>query len=336
MTSQSISQSVLQCPKRTHWVSFRLLDESGTGNSFAGLSFMVEDSQGQQFPKVQRMRCMNVMTKGFYLVAALLLSGCTAMGAAVKEGVLSLTDRDSREHFTFAGELPENFGIEVSARYSPLNPEHCQTYSMGVADYVVREGYRQFRQEPNSKASDFSFDIPMSIHVGLCHRTLARVSFLMKGVYGEKDWEFHGDHGVIAIAETRPEGVPEFDQGGQQTIRGYCTWMFQISKLRLGELEKLLNCSRTGSDWVLEMDPYKRRSIGVTVGRDELPGKTVRLDMRVNPVEEPSVDRRWIQTATGWKPCQGTETSERCQEPPVFKPFQMNGRTCTVYPNCEE
>ena len=264
-----------------------------------------------------------------------LLSACAPMGSMVKESAMGLTERDGRDHFTFAGELPADFGIRVSARYYPLNPERCQTFSMGTGGYVVRDGYKQYETEFKSKPSRFSFDIPLSRHVGLCNMALGRVAFFMGGRYGERSWDKDGDHGVIAIAETRPEWAPTFDEQGTQRMRGYCTWLFQISRLRL-ELEKLLNCSRTDETWEQENDPYKRRSIGLTVGLDELPGKTVVLDMRVSPEEEPSVDRRWIQTEAGWKPCQGTETSERCQSPPIFKTFKMGQRVCTVYPNCEE
>lgn len=274
--------------------------------------------------------------KPLYLaLPILLLSGCSMMGSLAKESALTLTERFGREHFTFAGDLPDNFGIEVSTTYYPLSPEHCQVYNYGLERYVAREGYKQYTAEINPRPSHFSFDIPMTYHIGLCDMKLGRITYLMEGRYGDRSWDRDGDHGVIAIADTRPEWALEFDAEGQQRMRGYCTWLFQISKLRL-EMEKMLNCSRTDETWVLEADPYKRRSIGLTVVRDELPGKTVLLDMRVNPEEEPSVDRRWIQTEAGWKPCQGSETSDRCQSPPVFKSFKMGERECTVYPNCKE
>ena len=114
-----------------------------------------------------------------------------------------------------------------------------------------------------------------------------------------------------------------------------CGWMFQISRLYAG-IDKLLHCSQPDENWSQDYDLSKRKGLGVTLGRDELAGKTVMLEIREDPQERPSVRRRWIETPTGWKPCQGTEASERCQEPPIFKTFQMNGQECTVYPNCTE
>ena len=45
--SDDSSQPTLRCPSSTHWVSFRLLNENGDGDSFAGLNFFIQDSQGQ-------------------------------------------------------------------------------------------------------------------------------------------------------------------------------------------------------------------------------------------------------------------------------------------------
>jgi hypothetical protein len=278
----------------------------------------------------------------YLALSAVLLSACAPMGSLVKESALGLTERDGREHFTFAGELPADFGIEVSARYYPLNPERCQTFSMGSGDYVVRDGYKQYEAEFKSKPSRFSFDIPLSRHIGLCNMQLGRIAFLMEGRYGEESWQRHGDHGVIGIAETRPEWAPQFDEQGTQHMRGYCTWAFQLSKAhsRQGLISKVLNCSRTDATWGQEADPYKRRSIGLTVGLDELPGKTVLLDMRVDPHERPATRETWIKFPEGWKPCAEEEVESGtwiwCRNPPTFRTFKMNGQECTVYPRCEE
>ncbi|MCG6542837.1 hypothetical protein MCB86_22430, partial [Pseudomonas sp. KSR10] len=121
------------------------------------------------------------------------------------------------------------------------------------------------------------------------------------------------------LVDTLPQGAPAFDSDGHLSKTAECTWLFQVSKLYL-ELSKLLSCKGAGAHLV----------------REELPGKTVRLDVRANPKEEPSYDRRWINTDSGWRPCVDTDASERCQTPPVFQTFKMNGQECTVYPNCKE
>ncbi|QJD57833.1 hypothetical protein HG264_02345 [Pseudomonas sp. gcc21] len=276
------------------------------------------------------------MKKSLLLLPLVLLTACNATGSLVKESALSLTEREGRESFTLAGELPANFLIQATAQFNPLNPERCQVYNMGLGHNVTRDTRTQYRTEFQDKPSSFSFDIPLTYHIGLCDMELSGVGLLIRGRYGEESWQHHRSTGGIGIADTRPAGAPEFDSNGIQTLRGVCTWLFQISKLRL-ELSKVLSCSETDESWELDPDFVKRRSIGVALGRDELPGKTLALDLRVNPREQPAYRNTWIEFAEGWKPCQPKEGGWiSCQSPPVFKTFKMNGRECTVYPACTE
>ena len=165
---------------------------------------------------------------------------------------------------------------------------------------------------------------------------LGGIGLLIRGRYGDQSWQHHRSTGGIGIADTRPTGAPEFDSDGSQTLRGLCTWLFQISKIQL-QLSKVLSCSETDESWELDPDFVKRRSIGTVLGRDELSGKTIVLDIRVNPEERPAYRNTWIEFPEGWKPCQPKEGGWiSCQAPPVFKTFKMNGQECTVYPACTE
>ncbi|MFL1553652.1 hypothetical protein ACI77I_32110, partial [Pseudomonas sp. D47] len=78
------------------------------------------------------------------------------------------------------------------------------------------------------------------------------------------------------------------------------------------------------------------KGAGAYVQRDQLPGKTINLDIGVNPEERPYYRDTWIKFPEGWKPCIPKEGWISCQTPPTFKTFQMNDQTCTVYPNCKE
>ncbi|GGJ00287.1 hypothetical protein [Halopseudomonas pertucinogena] len=282
-----------------------------------------------------------VLRKGKLLILSVFmtfLGGCTLTISLAKEAVLSLTEREGRERFTLAGELPAHFSIRATAYFSPDNPERCQVYSIGQGREVTRELITQYTTTYHDHPADFSMDIPLTYHIGLCNGTLRRVALQFIGRYGQQRWQDDAAHGGLAIVDSRPEQAPPFDSDGTLTVRGYCTWLFQLSKARAwsGQISKLLSCSEPDEHWQLDPDFVKRRSVGAVLGRDELAGKTVRLDLRVNPEEEPSMYRRWIQTEKGWKPCQGTESSERCQSPPVFKTFRMGDQECTVYPNCKE
>ncbi|MEZ2744581.1 hypothetical protein ACBQ16_05220 [Halopseudomonas bauzanensis] len=269
-------------------------------------------------------------------LAAITLTGCSLTGHLAKEGALSLTERNGREHFTLAGELPANFMLQATTKYAPLTPEHCKVYDYGLGREVMRDGYEQEETGYRDRPHEFKLKIPLNKSIGLCRMEAYQVSLLIRGRYGEKDWQTHRALGGIGIAATRPQGAPEFSADGVYTMRGYCTWLFQINKLYL-ELGKALSCSETDETWQLDPDFGKRRSIGDTFGRDELPGKTVYLDIREYPEEQPFYSNSWIRFPSGWKLCQPKEGGWiGCQEPPVFKTFLMDGQECTVYPNCRE
>ena len=268
-------------------------------------------------------------------LAVIALKGCGFVSGLTKEAVLSLTERKGRESFIFAGDLPANFMLQATTKYYAIEPELCQTYSLGLGRNVTRQGYEHYDTGYADQPHQFSFNVPLTKHIGRCSMQAYQVSFRIRGRYGEKDWQTHSSTGGIGITATQPDGAPAFSPEGTATMRGVCTWLFQISSRYL-ELGKLLICSETDESWELAPEMIDRRSIGDTFGRDELPGKTVFLEIRENPLEEPSMYRRWIETANGWRPCSGTEKTDRCQNPPAFKTFEMNGEECTVYPGCKE
>ena len=237
------------------------------------------------------------------LIQRLLWLGLLALPLSACSSLGSLGGKS----FTLAGELPANFFIKGQAYYYVAN------------DCDGRADVKTFKNSYQNQPQQYHFDILVNYRDGLCEMALSKVDLFINGRYGDKDWQQTYADGGLLIVDKLPEGAPGFQADGSLTKQAECTWWFQVSKVYL-ELSKLLNC----------------KGAGAYLLRDELPGKTVKLEFRMNPVEEPSYDRRWIETPAGWKPCQRTETSERCQTPPIFKSFKMNGRECTVYPNCTE
>jgi hypothetical protein len=226
------------------------------------------------------------------------LSACSSLGTL------------GGENFTLAGELPANFFIKAQAHYYVVN------------DCDGRSQAKSFSNDFKTQAQQYSFDIPVNYRDGLCEMRLARVGLFINGRHGDKDWQQTYDNGGLVIVDKLPEGAPGFQADGSLTKQTECTWLFQISKLYL-ELSKLLDCKGAGAYLV----------------RDELAGKTVRLEFQESLEERPYMKGFWLRTTTGWKPCTGrwgTRFEELCTEPPQFRTFKMNDRTCTVYPNCTE
>src|SRR5690606_4403231 len=98
-----------------------------------------------------------------------LLGGCTLTGSLAKEGVLSLTEREGRERFTLAGELPAHFSIQATAYFSPDNPERCQVYSIGQGEEVTRELITAYTAAHRTQPADYHRDLPLCRRVRFCN-----------------------------------------------------------------------------------------------------------------------------------------------------------------------
>ncbi len=220
----------------------------------------------------------------------------------------------SGERFTLEGQLPPDFSLKAQAHYDVAN--ECDGRSRA----------RSFESGFQSGPQHYRFTIPVSYREGLCEMRLGRVGLFIHGRYGDKDWQRTYDNGGLELVDSLPPGAPAFHADGSLSKTAECTWLFKLStaKSRLGQIDKLLSCKGAGAHLVL----------------DELAGKTVRMDIRVNPEEKPAIDETWVRFQSGWRPCAQESTPKGqwiwCRNPPQFRTFKMNGQECTVYPSCKE
>ncbi|MFJ2690201.1 hypothetical protein [Pseudomonas sp. NPDC087336] len=252
------------------------------------------------------------------------LSSCSWVGVLAKEGPLLLTERRGLQSFTLTSELPAQFGLSVTAWYGPVDESglNCQVTNLHNNKPQARVLGKGFDIPINTTAASTSRKIPLTYYVGVCELRLGKVEMEIDGRYGEQRWQKTYADAIFYIHKRAPEDEQGFDKNGTRQVDAQCTWLFQQSKAksRLGEISKLLTC----------------RGAGANLQYDQLASKTVRLAIEVNPQERPYMRNRWISSEAGWRPCLGTDKSDRCQQPPLFKTFQMNGQTCTVYPGCTE
>lgn len=232
------------------------------------------------------------------LLLGLSLSACSALGSF------------GGETFIFEGELPADFSLKAQAEYDVAN--ECN------GSWQIKTFQTNFEGTPQQ----YRFKIPVNYRSGLCEMQLAKVKLTINGRYGEKDWQQTYDNGGLVIVDKLPEGAPAFGGDGVLAKTAVCSWRFQLSKAksRQGQISKLLNC----------------RGGGAYLVSAELPSRTVRLIFQANPEEKPYRDNTWIKTSKGWKPCLPKDGWQQCQNPPVFKTFEMNDQECSVYPNCTE
>ncbi|MCQ4313556.1 hypothetical protein NAV33_16920 [Pseudomonas stutzeri] len=228
----------------------------------------------------------------------LLLSGCSTLGSF------------GADTFTFKGELPADFALKAQAHY-------------GASEGCSGRGHVEtFKKDFDKAPHGYQFKIPVSYRDGLCDLQLVRVGLFIYTKYGEQDWQETYDNGGLMVVEELPLNAPTFKADGTLFKTARCSWLFQISKLELG-IAKMLDCKGAGA--------YLMRNV--------LPKKTITLNLELGGNDRPYMRNYWKKTAAGWKPCTGrwgTSFEELCTAPPQFRTFTMDGRTCTVYPNCTE
>jgi len=275
----------------------------------------------------------------FFLVLPL-IGACSFAGQMAKSSVEGVTSHYSNDHFTLVATIPANFGFTSKAKYSPKDGEKCDVYSPGLGGNVTRQQQKSNTTEAKQVEQTVSTDIPLEYNIADCSMELTSVSYELSGRYGpgslDRDMELAGGLSVADKASITIESAPSVIEQ-----RGICTWYFQIStsKIKKGEIEKILSCEATGPEWEMTHDRFKRRKPGGVIARGDISNKSVHVEFKLSPLEEPYYQNYWIKLPGGWKPCTGRWNSSReelCTSPPQFRTFKLNGRDCSVYPGCNE
>ncbi|MBO3274761.1 hypothetical protein [Pseudomonas schmalbachii] len=257
--------------------------------------------------------------------ALALLEGCSWVAAGAQEAILAPTLRSGSETFTITAELPADFALRVLTGYSGDKSPSCQERNLETGKPMRRQFGKDLQIDFQDKPHTGSVRIPLRYSKGLCAMTLDSVDFYVEGRFGKEDWQQSYANGGLVLVRTLPAGTPDFQVDGTLSRYPECEWSFKLSsaKSRFGQIDKLLFC----------------KGAGAYVIRDHLAGKRLRFVFRVASEETPYMHDFWLKTEAGWKPCTGrwgSKLEELCGVPPVFKTFEMNGRTCTTYPRCTE
>jgi hypothetical protein len=274
-----------------------------------------------------------------FLALLLWTSGCSWVGNAAKEGLIQAAGYPSWAHFTLEGQVPADYSFQYTAYYQPDTPTACTFFSPGLGGQVPRKHIEQERTDTGKKSQDFRYRIPLAYHEAGCEMRLSYVGFQVFANYGPGDSEFGRDLGSLGIHDELPDSVPHLPVDGTLEIRGQCMWLFRLIG-KGNHLVKILVCHKADEQWHVPEDYDRRRGVGAAVRRDELDGRTVRVEFRQSQEERPLYRGTWVKTEGGWKPCLGKGVDDPygfCRgNTEDFKPFQMNGHKCMVYPNCTE
>ncbi|KAF0866751.1 hypothetical protein [Pseudomonas sp. LD120] len=258
---------------------------------------------------------MKTTLQHLFLGACLALaSGCSAMG--------------SSDSFTLSANLPADFTYEATAAYVPAPGETCSV----PGGKNTRIGINRKWQE------SYTRDSKIALHrtVSGCPLVLQYVEFYINGTYG-KDWgDFARDFGKILVREylsSADKGT--FNAAGESEILGQCQWLFRtVGGLR--RIVKILACKSTDIQGnVTRGQPFAAYTL------NQLPGKTVRLKIKLAAEERPGWGDTWVKVPGGWKRCMGKSYEDQrayCNGNYTdFSTFRMpDGRICSIYPGCSE
>lgn len=232
---------------------------------------------------------------------------------------------------TLEVELPAQFELKTAANYRPAPGETCTL--------PRRSGKRAERKvffaDYTAEASRVSYRLPLRETVEGCPLVLADVAFDLNAQWGSRSTDVGGDFAGISIRDRLPADAPGMPQSGVLELFGQCQWLFRTAGPQHAIL-KILKCA------ALETPGQAGNArAGGAVRRDELGGKTIRVNISLTDEERPFMGDNWVRFPKGWKRCLGTSFEDRyafCRGNTTdFKPFKMpDGRLCDIYPTCTE
>ncbi|SEF01636.1 hypothetical protein SAMN04490194_6164 [Pseudomonas migulae] len=248
------------------------------------------------------------------LSAALSLTlGCAAVG--------------KREKFTFVPDFPPDFKYELTANYVPAKGQTCTVPGGKGTQLGFNKVYMEY---------EATSEIPLYRTVSGCPLALNRVEVEVTGIFGPERSDRSTDYAAIAV---RPELLERqmgtFNTDGVGEFFGECQWAFRtVGPKRY--LIKLLTCKRMDEQGnIARGRPFTAYTL------TQLPGKTVKLKIKLAGEELPGWGDTWVKVPGGWKRCMGKGIEDQrgyCNgNYKDFSSFRMvDERICTIYPGCTE
>ncbi|MGE8176936.1 hypothetical protein [Pseudomonas fluorescens] len=230
--------------------------------------------------------------------------------------------------FTFTADLPPDFSYVAAVYYVPAKGETCNVETRDNKAPVFNDKWR----------TEYKPDAEITIRRTRngCPLVISRIDLEINATYGKTRRDFGGDTaGVVIRDELEEQYKGTFNEAGESTFYGQCQWLFRTSgKPRI--LRKILDCKETDAQGQLAVGhPFSAYTL------DQLPGKTVKMTIKLADEERPYMGDTWVKFPNGWKRCMGDNFEDQyafCYgNYKDFSGFQMpDGQKCTIYPGCTE
>lgn len=235
---------------------------------------------------------------------------------------------DQANSFIFTADLPPDFAYVAAVYYVPAKGETCTVEKKDNLAPVFNDAWRT-EYKPDS-------EITIRRTRNGCPLVVSRIELEINSSYGKDRGDFGGDIASVFIRdEVEDQYKSVFNEVGTSTFYGECQWLFRTSgKPRI--LRKILNCKT--------IDAQGERGRGqpfAAFTSDQLPGKTVKMHIKLAEEERPGWGDTWVKVQNGWKRCMGKGFEDErayCNGNYTdFSSFKMvDGRICTIYPGCTE
>ncbi|WP_273822123.1 hypothetical protein [Pseudomonas asplenii] len=181
--------------------------------------------------------------------------------------------RPSKEHFILSGSMPIQTALRASARYTPGNQQSGCPYQHPIL---------HFDTVPLDSPRTFDFTVPTGYELPGCKLYLSEVSFETEAFYGQDNHQRSiTSSGAITLRDDLRPGVSGFPSSGEKHYRGLCDWQPHSTPAGL-EPQQSLNCYSVDEQWQALGNDYKRKQLGGVFSRQEVEGKTIRLELRKN------------------------------------------------------
>ncbi|WP_194790936.1 hypothetical protein [Pseudomonas sp. UFMG81] len=229
--------------------------------------------------------------------------------------------------FKLVGELPPDFAYEAVAHYEPEPGTKCE-----VTDW--RRTMPSFNR-PWPKEYNPTSIIEIRKAIKDCRIIVSHIEIRIMATYRGafyQEAEDRADVGIYTELDDKYKRVMNAEDG--DTFYGECQWVFR-TKGSDRVIAKFLDCKKDNE--------RGERSVGSPFGAylvDQLPGKTIRMNIRLADEERPYIKMAWEKFPNGWKRCLGDgphDVDGFCDDNPgKFSNFKMpDGRICNIYPGCE-
>ncbi|MFJ4344930.1 hypothetical protein [Pseudomonas sp. NPDC089401] len=233
--------------------------------------------------------------------------------------------------FTLVGELPPNFSYSARALYVPKLDAECT-----VKDWrwSMPEYNRPWRGEYEAEIK-----IDISTHMKGCQMVLDAVEIRIYARWSDATPVDRTDSDVAAALD-----IYSYYQGkhkrtlkgnDEDTFYGECRWMFRTAG-KDRKLIKKLSCQQD-----TDRGESGEGMVYAVYTIDQLRGKTIKMNIRLNEEEQPTEQNKWVKFPNGWKRCMGIgyeDTYGYCNgDVSNFSDFTgPNGEICSIHPGCRE